>query len=393
MNYRNLILLVLGQCTLGATAPMLVLINGFIGTELAPTEALATLGMGTLVAGTTLATVPAARLAQRRGRRFGFMVAAMLSILGSALAIGSIHFHSFTLFCVAMFVLGTTLAFMQQFRFAAAENARPDQISLAVSMILFAGIGSAMIGPRLGVAAAPWLPELPYAGSFVALAVLALVCLLVMFFYRSQARPSQSEPTSVTRVQLWRPGYVLGVLCGATSFSVMSLVMTATPISMHHHQGLPLAETADVIQWHIVAMFVPSLFTGYLIKRIGVQWVALLGILINIACVLMALSGVTLQHYLVALVLLGLGWNALFMAGTHWVAVTHAGEERFQAQANNDFIVFACQGVASLSAGFLLALIGWQGLNLVALAMLLICMMVWFHLVLIRQVHRIGVAT
>lgn len=393
MNFRNLILLVLGHCTLGSTAPMLVLINGFIGVRLAPSEAWATLGMGTLVAGTALSTLPAASLAQRYGRRRGFLVAAGLCLTGCGVALLSLVLESFVLFCVAMALLGSTLAFVQQFRFAAAENAPPERISLAVSFILFAGIGAALIGPRLGVMAVDWVPDYPYMGSFLALMLLALFCGGLMWFYRGPAVTVSDAPASRLPARaLWRGPYVLGVICGATSFAVMSLVMTATPISMHHHQGLSLADTSSVIQWHIVAMFLPSLATGFVIQRLGVYWVALLGILCNLACIYMALSGVSLSHYLAALVLLGCGWNALFMAGTQMVATTHPGPERFQAQANNDFVVFACQGVASLSAGFLLALIGWQGLNLVALAMLLVCLLSWLHIVLFKQVGRVQTA-
>ncbi len=394
VNIRNLILLVLGHCTLGSTAPMLVLINGFIGVRLAPSEAWATLGMGTLVAGTALSTLPAARLAQAYGRRRGFLAAVGLCLAGSALAMVSIAIQSFALFCVAMALLGSTLAFVQQFRFAAAENAEPQRISLAVSLILFAGIGAAMIGPRLGVVAVNWVPDYPYMGSFLALMLLAVLCGALMWFYRGATVTASATPTlRLPRKALWRADYTLGVICGATSFAVMSLVMTATPISMHHHQGLSLSDTSAVIQWHIVAMFLPSLLTGYVMQRLGVYWVALLGLLCNLACVYLALSGVTLTHYLAALILLGGGWNALFMAGTQMVATTHPGPERFQAQATNDFIVFACQGVASLCAGFLLAQIGWQGLNMVALAMLLICLMVWLHLVLIKQIGRVQTAT
>lgn len=383
-----------GHCTLGSAAPMLVLINGFIGARLAPSEAWATLGMGTLVAGTALSTVPAARLARRYGRRRGFLVAVATTLLGSALAILSIRVQSFLLFCSAMAVLGSTLAFVQQFRFAAAENAPPEKVSLAVSLILFAGIGAALIGPRLGVMAVDWIPDYPYVGSFLALMILALLCGLLMWQYQGEP---VAEHEAGRRPLHWRQlltgPYVLGVMCGATAFGVMSLVMTATPISMHHHQGLSLAETASVIQWHIVAMFLPSLLTGYLMQRLGVHRVALLGMLLNLACLYLALSGVSLTHYLGALVLLGVGWNALFMAGTQLVATTHTGSERFQAQASNDFVVFAIQGVASLSAGFLLALIGWQGLNLVALAMLLACMLLWLYIVVIKPGRRTQAAS
>lgn len=389
MNIRNLVLLVIGHCTLGSAAPMLVLINGFIGARLAPSEGWATLGMGTLVAGTALSTVPAARLAERYGRRRGFLVAVATCMAGSGIAVLSILIESFVLFCMAMAVLGSTLAFVQQFRFAAAENAPPEKVSFAVSLILFAGIGAALIGPRLGVLAVDWVPDYPYVGSFLALMLLSAICGLFIWRYlgRSVAEHDH-ERSHLPLSQLLTSQYVLGVMCGATSFGVMSLVMTATPISMHHHEGLSLADTSSVIQWHIVAMFLPSLLTGYLMQRLGVYWVAFSGLMLNAACVYFALSGVSLAHYLGALVLLGAGWNALFMAGTQLVATAHPGPARFQAQANNDFVVFALQGAASLSAGFLLVMIGWQGLNLIALGMLLACFLAWIYIVLVRPGSR-----
>lgn len=386
MNIRNIIVLILGHITLGSMSPMMVLLNGFVGTNLAPTPVFATLAMGTMVAGTAFSTILAARFAERNGRRAGFLLASALCFVGALLSALAIWIESFSLYCITALLFGVSMAFLLQMRFAAAENASLHKVSLAVSLLLFAGIGAAFLGPRMGVAMAHWLDGIPYAGSYLALAGLALMAAVILSFYKNvEVKGDHHGKVKLPAKQLWTGSYALGVLCGATSFAVMALVMTATPISMHNHNGISLEDTSLVIQLHIVAMFLPSLFTGYLIERIGVQWVALIGLVCNFACVYFALAGVSYGHYLTALVLLGLGWNGLFMAGTQMIATIHTGPERFQAQAVNDFIVFGCQGVSSLSAGLLLALVGWQGLNFVGLFMLMICLAGWFHLVFIKQ--------
>lgn len=406
MNKRNILVLILGHITLGSMSPMIVLLNGFVGARLAPSEALATLAMGIMVAGTAFTTVPAARLAQRKGRRFGFLLAVITCFVGGLLSALAIFLESFVLYSSTALLFGVSMAFLLQFRFAAAENATSNKVSTAVALILFAGIGAAILGPRLGVSFAQSIDGVPYAGSYLAISAMALVAAGILVFYQDlpvyteagsadvnlDSSQGSNPEAKASYSQLWNGKYFLGVLCGATSFGVMALIMTATPISMHHHNGISLEDTATVIQLHIAAMFLPSLLTGYLIQRVGVQWVALVGLLCNLACVFMAVSGISYGHYLVALVLLGVGWNALFMAATHMIATCYPGPERFQAQALNDFIVFGCQGVASLSAGLLLAWIGWQSLNLVGLIVLLICLAAWLHLVFIKQIYRLRIA-
>ncbi len=371
MNWRNLLVLIAGHVALGSTLPMMVLLNGFVGVELAPSEVWATLGMGTLVVGTALSTVFAARLAHFKGRRFGFLVAAGFCLLGAGFCILSIKLSSFWLYCVATSLFGVMAAFVQQFRFAAAENADPDKVSFAVSLIFFAGIGAAVLGPQLVVFAQLTQPDSPYVSAYVLLSGLAIVAAIVLSFYGAGEAVIYHEKRKQWPFRHFlKREYWLGVSCGACAFSVMSLVMTATPISMHFHDGLSVAETAQVIQAHIIAMFIPSLFTGYIIRVLGVYWVMLIGVAFNGACVFAALAGVGFGDYLVALICLGLGWNAMFMAGTQLVATTYLEDDRFQAQAYNDFTVFSGQAIASLGAGFLLAQAGWVGLNWVAAGIL-----------------------
>lgn len=382
MNWRNLIALMLAQATLGSVGPMMVLLNGFVGTRLAPTEALATLGMGMLVAGTAGCSIPAARLAQRKGRRFGFYTGVAVTVLGSLACIGAIWLESFFLYCCAMLVLGGATAFVMQLRFAAAENADAPRVGRAVSLILFAGIGSALLGPRLGAWAADWVPGIPYGGSYWMLANLALVAGVVLLLFRDVAPVTAPVGAPTVAVgSLWNRQFSFGVLCGAVAYGVMSLVMTATPISMHHHQGMSLADTSTVIQAHIAAMFVPSLFSGLLIGWLGPYRMAFAGLVCNAACLLLALSGMAFEHYFGALILLGIGWNLLFISGTQLVATAWSGPERFRAQAVNDFTVFGVQGVMTLSAGMILSWLGWVGVNWVSAVLLSVCFVAWLHLV------------
>lgn len=385
MNWRNLIALMFAQATLGSIGPMMVLLNGFVGARLAPSEALATLGMGMLVAGTAASALWAAGVARRKGRRQGFLLGVAVTVVGSLACIGAILAESFVLYCLAMFLLGAPMAFVQQFRFAAAENATADRVGRAVALILFAGIGSALLGPRLGAWAAEWVPGVPYGGSYWMLANLALMAGLGLLLFRDPAPvPVAVQQTVAPQRSLWNRQFSFGVLCGAVAYGVMSLVMTATPISMHHHNGLSLAQTSTVIQAHIAAMFIPSLFSGWLIGRFGPYPMAFAGMVLNAACILLALSGVAFQHYMIALILLGLGWNLLFISGTQLVATAWSGPERFRAQALNDFTVFGVQGVATLGAGAVLSWLGWVGVNGVSAVMLSVCFVVWLLLVLVK---------
>lgn len=386
MNWRNLIALMLAQATLGSVGPMMVLLNGFVGARLAPSEALATLGMGMLVAGTASSSLWAARVAQRKGRRFGFYLGVAIAVAGSLACIGAIQLESFVLYCLAMFFLGGAVAFTQQLRFAAAENAPPAMVGKAVALILFAGIGSALLGPRLGALAVEWVPGVPYGGSYWMLANLALLAGLALLLFRDVEPTAGSTAVEQAHTgSLWNRQFGFGVLCGAVAYGVMSLVMTATPISMHHHQGMSLADTSTVIQAHIVAMFVPSLFSALLIGWLGPYRMALAGLFCNAVCIVLALSGVAFVHYFAALVLLGIGWNLLFIAGTQLVATAWRGPERFRAQAINDFTVFGVQGVAALSAGGVLSWLGWVGVNGLSAMLLTVCFVVWLRLVLLNR--------
>lgn len=393
MNWRNLIALMLAQATLGSIGPMMVLLNGFVGARLAPSEALATLGMGMLVAGTAGSSLWAAKVAQRKGRRVGFLLGVGIAVVGSLACIGAIQAQSFVLYCLAMLVLGGAMAFVQQFRFAAAENASGDKVGKAVSLILFAGIGSALLGPRLGAMAVDWVPGIPYGGSYWMLANLALVAGVILLLFKD-VKPVVGSQTAAAGAlpSLWNRQYGFGVLCGAVAFGVMSLVMTATPVSMHHHQGLSLEDTSTVIQAHIVAMFIPSLFSGVLIGWLGPWKMALAGLVLNAGCIVMALSGVGFEHYFLALILLGVGWNLLFLSGTQLVATAWSGAERFRAQALNDFTVFGVQGVMALSAGVVLSWLGWVGVNWVSAALLTVCFVAWLHLVLSKRSDLVGTA-
>jgi MFS family permease len=360
-------------------APVIVLLGGIVGAALSPDSSLATLPVAMLVTGTALCTVPAAILMEKIGRRPGFMMAsttAALASLGGALAI---HLESFTLFNLAALVIGGNMAFVQQYRFAAAESVEREKVSRAISTVLLGGIAAAFLGPELARLSRDLLPLGLYSGSFAVLAALYLVSTAVLAGLRvpraRDADESAGGNHSLRSIVL-RPLYLTAVLAGVVAYGVMAFIMTATPVSMHVIDQFSLRETAWVIQSHILAMFVPSLFTGALIGRYGLGRIMLTGTLLMTACAAISLVDRHFVHYWTGLVLLGVGWNFLFIGGTTLLTKSYRPGDRFRAQAVNDFVVFGFQAVASLSAGAVIFRAGWETLNALSLPLLAVMLAV-----------------
>ncbi len=372
MNLRNVLLLALASALAMSAAPVVIFIGGLIGGDLAPDPRLATLPVAFMVVGTALSTIPAAMIMQRLGRKRGFILGAIGGVLANLLAAFALSIHSFALFVTATALVGFHLAFVQQYRFAAAESASREQTGKAISFVLVGGVIAAFIGPELAQVAANWF-EQKFVGSFVVLAVLILLALVLLLMIRPTKTLSAEEdvhhkPSVMTL--LGRPGFFIAVLGGVTAYAVMSFIMTATPISMHVMDGHSLEATARVIQSHVAAMYLPSLLTGLIIGTLGVSRVMSLGTLLLLACSLVALSGHGLMHYWWALVLLGIGWNFLFVGSTTLLTRYYDHKERFKAQAVNDFAVFGLQAMASLYAGQVIHGLGWQWVNLLPIPLL-----------------------
>ncbi|MBT8147162.1 MAG: MFS transporter [Gammaproteobacteria bacterium] len=378
-KYRTLIVLTFAQCFGQTAAPILVLLGGIVGAQIAPSADLATLPIATQIIGIASAAIPASLLMSKVGRRAGFLAATALAIVAALLAARAVYLESFILFVCACFMIGNYIAFLQQFRFAVAESVPREQVPKCLSVMMLAGIVAALMGPEAGrrLSAVEGLPL--YVGSFLGLAaMLSVSFLILLLFYRNVNLDSQDHDSETRPLgQILRtPGIILAITAAAMSYSIMALVMTATPLSMHEFDNHSLESTTRVIQSHILAMFIPSLFSGWLISWFGVVRIIKAGFALMLVCVLIGWGNPEFIHYWGALVFLGIGWNFLFLGGTTLLAQSYQPSERFRVQAVNDFIVFGMQAVGSLSAGVLLASIGWNGVMGFALPGLLLLMSV-----------------
>ncbi len=352
---------------------LFVLLGGIIGSQLAPSPALATLPVSVLVLGLAASVVPAGALIHRFGRRTVFVGSAFQAALGCILAGYAISAGRFWLFCAAAFLLGGNNAVVMQYRFAAVEYVEPARASRAIAVVMSGALVAAWLGPELAVRTADLVPAAHYAGSFYAGTVLYLFAAVLLSRIAHSTRIAEVNAPPPRRLGeiAAQPVFRVAVLAALASYAVMSFIMTATPISMHVVDGHGEVATARVIQVHLLAMYLPSLASGWIIAKFGDRPVIVAGTLLMAVCVAIAmLGGHAVMHYGWALALLGLGWNLLFIAATTLLTKTYRTEERIQAQTLNDFLVFAAQAAASLLAGLALTTIGWEQLNLATLPLL-----------------------
>lgn len=374
---RNTAVLLCAQCLFVSGTVLMVTVGGIVGSGLSPSPMLATLPMSLMVVGTALTTVPASLGMQRFGRRAGFTFAAALGIGACQLAVLALTRSSFVLFCAAAGLVGATVAFSQQFRFAAAESVHPGKVSQAVSLILLGSIGGAFLGPELVARSPQWTPEQPFRGAFFAASACYASALLILSAFRSTLHTETDSGAQLAAPRpllaiLVLPIVTAAVLGGMVGQGVMTFIMTATPVSMHVVDGHSLADTAAVIRAHVIAMYLPSLFSGVLISWIGVRQVMFLGILALGATIALGMLGHEYLHYWGALVLLGIGWNFLFVGGTTLLVGAYRPAERFRMQALNDFSVFGISALASLLGGAVLLQLGWETVLIAATAPLAI---------------------
>ena len=390
---KNIALLAAAQALLLTNAITLIAINGLLGLQLAADKRLATLPITIYVIGGALATLPAAFFMKRHGRRAGFMLGGGLGMLGASISAFAVSIGSFWLLCLGTVFAGIYNAFGQQFRFAAADAAPPDWKGKAISLTLAGGILGGVIGPEVGKLTRSLL-EPTYLASYGAL--IGFAALSVLIASRLDIPPlSVAEQKAVGRPfrQIARqPAFIVAVLAAACGYGVMNLLMTATPLAMDIC-GLPFASTAFILQWHVIAMFAPSFVTGSLIKRFGLLNILLIGAALMFACIAIALSGASLVHFWWALVLLGVGWNFLFIGGTTLLTETYRAEEKAKVQGANDFMVLGVQGLTSLSSGVLVNSQGWASLNTWALPIVALTALASLLLWLQRRTVRRGKIT
>ena len=372
---RNVYVLAIAQALSAAGMMTVFLLGGIIGSELAPRPELATLPVSLTIVGLAATAIPASLLMERIGRRSAFVASSAFAAFAALVVAWAIVQSSFALLCVATFALGANLAFHQQHRFAAAESVPPGRVSHAVSIVMIGTLVAASVGPQIALVLKELVPGHEYAGSFLGVALLCIAAALVLTRVEAGSGHAVEAATGAARplaAVLRQPAYLLAVAAAVVSYAAMSFIMTATPISMHVHDHHSDTDTAWVIQSHLLAMYGPSLFSGRLIGRIGVRTGMGIGLALMLACVAIASTGRDLMHYWWGLVMLGIGWNLLFVAGTALLTTTYVPAERYRAQAVNEFSVFGTQALASLLAGPAIYLLGWRTLNLVTLAPLVL---------------------
>ncbi len=355
-----------------SSQPMMVLIGSIIGADLAPSEQWATLPITLMVIGVAAGILPVNRSMQRWGRRPVLAVFIAFGAGACVLAGHALVLRSFSLFCLAAVMIGATAAALQQLRFAAMESVAAERAPTAASIIMCSGIVAAIIGPELALAGRSYT-AVAYQGSYWLAAACLLFAGLLLPFYRAAPAPvSPGAPAGRSSVELLRDRRVLlAILSGACGFVVMSFVMTATPISMHLHHGHSLEDTKWVIQSHIAAMFLPSLATPWLFRWLGIRGLMAAGLACYVVTIAIGLIDVSVLGFWGQLVMLGIGWNFLFVAGTALLPMTYREGESYRAQALNDAVVFSCQAIASLSAGWAISHASWQAILLLCLAPML----------------------
>ncbi len=359
------LLAAVGQVTLAIMA-------GIIGADLAPDSSLATLPITVKIVGVATAAYPVSRLIRRFGRRRVFMASLLWASGGALLASWSIAQNSFIGFCIACYLMGNNMATVAQYRFVAASNVPSSMVSRALAFVMLGMLGAAFLAPWVSLEFRD-LFAAPFSGSFAVMPALFLIALLIIAFLpMKDPYGSGTEKTITTPLKsvLSRTDIQLAIIAVACGNGVMSLIMTATPVSMHVGDGHTVEQTADVIRSHILGMFVPSLFSGWLIAKLGLRTMLSVGLALEACCVLIAINGQELWQYRMALVSLGIGWNLLFLGGTTLLTTACPTENAIRVQGVNETVMFSTMAVCSLSAGILLANFGWVATNLFAVILL-----------------------
>ena len=365
--HRNVLLLAACQAMLLTNNSTLIAINALAGLALAPHAWLATLPVTCWVLGSALTTVPASFYMKHVGRRAGLMRGAAVGIAGALACAGAVWLQNFWLLCAGTLVWGTYNAFGQYYRFAAAEVATVEFRATAISLVLAGGLIGGILGPTTSRFTVDLLGP-KFMGAYLALILCAVTAILLLRYIAvpdpaTEERASSGRPMREIASQ---PKFAVAVLSGAVGYGVMNLLMTSTPIAMGAC-GHPYGDAAFVISSHVIAMFAPSFFTGTLIRRFGVLPVMFVGALLNVGAIGTAVSGLSVTHFWLALVLLGVGWNFLYVGATTLLTETYRPEERAKAQGANEFAIFVMMVVSSLSSGVIVTGAGWELLNLAAL--------------------------
>lgn len=379
---RNIGLLAAAQAVVGSNQAVLGAVASLTAVAMVEDKSFSTLPVTFMTIGTALATGPSVYLLYRLGRRQGFMLGAALAVPGSLLAAWAAWTHGFWLFCLALGLLGATSAFANQYRFAAADSVPATLKSRAISWVMAGGVVSGFVGPWIAIATKDLVPGISFVGTYVAMAGMALLAIGILM--RTQLAPLARRTPGGRAGRSFREllstfDVLVPMVGGAASFGLMVMVMVAAPLAMVTVCGHSTTDAALAIQWHIVSMFAPSFITGSVIQRIGAHLTAAIGLMLIIVAAAVNLTGTEVYDFVIALILLGLGWNFGFIASTALLSTAYRPEEAAKVQGLNEQIVFGVMALASILSGVLLNAIGWQSINVlvIPIAMLAILALAW----------------
>lgn len=379
MFNKNLTILLFAQIFSFTASAITVFLSGIIGSSMISDKSLATLPAAAMVIGTAIGSIFASYIMSIMGRKYGFMIGVLFISISSLIASYSIYLNFFILYCLCNFFIGVGIAFAHQYRFAAAESVKKEFAPNIISLILFASMIGALIGPNIATITKDAISSVVYTGTYLFLSLFTIIPFFLFLFYKNEKNEklnlinNSKNKNKRTYLQLLsQPKFFQAVVASGLAYSTMSFLMTATPISMHMHNNISLGKTGFVIMFHILAMFLPSLITGNLIKKFGNNQIMYAGTVILFLSIIFNFINQEYYNYLIGLMLLGLGWNFLFISGTNLLLTSYEPNEKFRAQGLNDFIIFSTQAFGALSAGFLLSIFGWKLINLFCIPLLII---------------------
>jgi MFS family permease len=361
---RNALVLAVAQALAGGNNTVIIATGGIVGAMLAPDKSFATLPISIYVLGLWFGALPFGKLARRYGRRTTYQIGTACGVLTGVISYFAVMQASFLMFCIGTFVSGLYAAAHLSYRFAAADTASEAFRPKAISWVMIGGIVSGIVGPQVVIFTKDALPPFLFAATYLAQAGLAVLCAGVLVFLKIPVPPRKQvggEGRSLSEIAR-QPRFIVAVACGVASYSMMNMVMTAAPLAMvmcNHSVG----DATLGLQWHVLGMFVPSFFTGHLIVRFGPDRVVAAGLGLLALSAITGTSGISVAHFWISLILLGVGWNFGFIGATTMVTECHTPNERNRVQSFNDFLVFGSMAIGSFSSGTLLHYFGWSAVN------------------------------
>ena len=381
MFNKNFIVICLSSMIAAFPPMIVVLLGGIITSKIMLKDSLATLPMTLMIIGIALSAPIASKLMSIWGRKKGFIFSSFLSTFALLLCSLSIYNQNFIIFAVGNFLIGSSQAFSNQYRFAASESVSNEYIPRSISIILLLGIISALLSTNFSEYFKDYFPDYLFLGSYIFLSITAVIPIFVLLFYDENVNTkNKSKFQFKTIVSLIKNIKILqAIISAGFGYFIMAIIMTATPLHMHLVNNFTLFQTSIVIQFHVIGMFLPSLFSGDLVKKFGNTNIIYSGVIILFMSIIINTSFDFYYSYLVGLILLGIGWNFLFVSGSSLLVVSYEEKDKFTAQGLNDFIVFSTQGIGALSAGFLLYYSNWKILNILCIPLLIIVALVSFR--------------